>query len=119
MSLHAGPRFKPWACRETQMAYRTASLFENKISPRFKPWAKGDMQSEEQQGPNSVILYDLVKTKMPFGKYKGTLICDLPVSYLEHFNRQGFPKGRIGMLLQTMYEIALNGLRDLLTPLRS
>lgn len=64
------------------------------------------------------ILLDLVKTKMPFGKYKGTLLCDLPDAYLEWFARKGFPKGKLGMQLQTMYEIALNGLRSLLDPLR-
>jgi uncharacterized protein (DUF3820 family) len=65
------------------------------------------------------ILLALVKTKMPFGKYEGILICDLPDAYLEWFARKGFPKGKLGMQLQTMYEIALNGLRHLLVPLRS
>ena len=64
------------------------------------------------------ILLALVKTKMPFGKYEGILICDLPDAYLEWFARKGFPKGKLGMQLQTMYEIALNGLRHLLDPLR-
>ena len=65
------------------------------------------------------ILLALVKTKMPFGKYEGILICDLPDAYLEWFARKGFPKGKLGVQLQTMYEIALNGLRYLLDPLRS
>jgi hypothetical protein len=65
------------------------------------------------------ILTGIVKTKMPFGRYKGILICDLPVSYLEYFARQGFPKGRLGMQLQTMHVIAANGLGHLLNPLRS
>jgi uncharacterized protein (DUF3820 family) len=65
------------------------------------------------------ILPALVTTKMPFGKYKGILICDLPDAYLEWFARNGFPKGKLGMQLQTMYEISLNGLRGLLQPLRS
>ncbi len=56
---------------------------------------------------------------MPFGKYKDRLICDLPVEYLEWFQRKGFPKGKLGMLLQTMYEIRLNGLEDLLKPLKT
>ena len=60
----------------------------------------------------------LVNMKMPFGKYKERLLCDLPVSYLEWFQRKGFPKGKLGMLLQTIYEIKLNGLEDLLRPLR-
>lgn len=55
---------------------------------------------------------------MPFGKYKSVLICDLPVYYLEWFSRKGFPKGRLGMMLSTMYEIKSNGLTELLVPLK-
>lgn len=55
---------------------------------------------------------------MPFGKYKGTYMCDLPVSYLEWFQRKGFPSGKLGMLLATIYEIKLNGLSHLLSPLK-
>jgi len=55
---------------------------------------------------------------MPFGKYKGRLLCDLPVSYLEWFQRKGFPKGKLGMYLQTIYEIKLNGLDSLLDPIK-
>lgn len=61
---------------------------------------------------------DLVKMKMPFGKYKDTVLCDLPVSYLEWFHREGFPKGKLGMLLGTLYEIKINGLEKLLLPLK-
>lgn len=68
--------------------------------------------------PNGELLIQLVTMKMPFGKYKDTLLCDLPVSYLEWFQRKGFPKGKLGMLLQTMYEIRLNGLVYLLDPLK-
>ncbi len=64
------------------------------------------------------LLLQLVKIKMPFGKYKETLLCDLPVSYLEWFQRKGFPDGKLGMLLQTIYEIKLNGLEYLLEPLK-
>jgi hypothetical protein len=69
-------------------------------------------------GPDSELLYQLVKMEMPFGKYKGTLLCNLPVSYLEWFQRKGFPKGKLGMLLATMYEIKINGLEYLLKPLK-
>lgn len=65
------------------------------------------------------LLLDLVKMRMPFGKYQGKLLCELPVSYLEWFARKGFPPGRLGMLLQTLYEIKLNGLEYLLDPLKS
>jgi uncharacterized protein len=68
--------------------------------------------------PNGEILLQLVKMKMPFGKYKDHLLCDLPVSYLEWFQRKGFPKGKLGILLQTIYEIRLNGLTELLEPLK-
>lgn len=55
---------------------------------------------------------------MPFGKHEGTILADLPISYLEWFHRQGMPKGKLGMQLSTIYEIKLNGLMDLLIPLR-
>lgn len=64
------------------------------------------------------LLLELVRMRMPFGKYKGVILCNLPVSYLEWFNRKGFPNGKLGMLLQTMFEIKLNGLDYLLEPLK-
>ncbi len=69
--------------------------------------------------PDPSILVQLVHMRMPFGKYKDRLLCDLPVAYLEWFSRKGFPKGKLGMLLQTMYEIKINGLDELLIPLRN
>ena len=69
-------------------------------------------------GPDPQLLLKLVEMKMPFGKYKGTVLCNLPVSYLEWFNRKGFPEGNLGMLLQTMHEIKMNGLEHLLNPLK-
>jgi len=67
---------------------------------------------------NSEVLLELVKFKMPFGRYKGTILANLPVSYLEWFQRKGFPEGKLGMMLATMYEIKSNGLEYLLDPLR-
>jgi uncharacterized protein (DUF3820 family) len=61
----------------------------------------------------------LVTRIMPFGKYKGRLIADLPGHYLNWFAREGFPKGEIGRLLQLMQEIDHNGLKDMLAPLRN
>lgn len=69
--------------------------------------------------PDKSILIDLVNIQMPFGKYKGTLIADLPVYYLEWFKQKGFPKGRIGILLETCFEIKTNGLEYLLKPLKN
>ncbi|MBF9252724.1 DUF3820 family protein [Pontibacter sp. 172403-2] len=68
--------------------------------------------------PDPAILTELVTVKMPFGKYKGTTLCDLPVSYLEWFQREGFPQGKLGMQLATIYEIKTNGLAYLLEPLK-
>ncbi len=63
-------------------------------------------------------LLKLVTMEMPFGKYKGRLIADLPGNYLHWFAREGFPKGELGRLLALMAEIDHNGLKDLLGPLR-
>lgn len=60
----------------------------------------------------------LLTVEMPYGKYKGRVIADLPGNYLHWFAREGFPKGEIGRLLALMREIDHNGLGDLLTPLR-
>jgi uncharacterized protein len=64
--------------------------------------------------PDGEILKELVHATIPFGKYKGRRYRDLPVSYLEWMHREGFPKGRTGMLLATIYEIKINGLDFLL-----
>jgi uncharacterized protein len=69
--------------------------------------------------PDPTLLLQLVKMQMPFGRYKGTVLCNLPVTYLEWFNRKGFPDGKLGMLLQTMYEIKTNGLEYLLGPMKN
>ena len=72
----------------------------------------------ESLGPDPQLLIELVKMEMPFGKYKGTILYKLPVSYLEWFKNKGFPAGKLGMLLQTLYEIKINGLEYLLDPLK-
>ncbi|MEX0779028.1 MAG: DUF3820 family protein [Balneolales bacterium] len=60
------------------------------------------------------FLYKLVQARMPFGKYKGWHITNLPLHYLEWFNREGFPAGSLGQYISTMYEIKTNGLESLL-----
>ncbi len=67
--------------------------------------------------PDPNLLLDLVKMRMPFGKFKGIILKDLPVNYLEWLDRNGFPEGKLGMLLQTLLVIKSNGLEDLLKKL--
>ena len=61
----------------------------------------------------------LLTLDMPYGKYKGRKIADLPGHYLGWFAREGFPKGELGQLLNLMYELDHNDLRSLLDPLRT
>ena len=67
---------------------------------------------------NPEDLQRLVTVVMPYGKYKGCLLADLPSNYLHWFARKGFPKNDLGSLLQLMQEIDHNGLSDLLRPLK-
>ncbi len=60
----------------------------------------------------------LLQREMPFGKYKGRRIADLPGHYLAWFSRQGWPNGELGALLALRYELDHNDLRSLLDPLR-
>ncbi|WP_345951785.1 DUF3820 family protein [Mucilaginibacter sp. PAMB04274] len=73
----------------------------------------------ESLKPDSQILVDIVKMQMPFGKHKGTLLCDLPVSYLEWMHQKGMPAGKLGMMLATVYEIKINGLNVILQTVKS
>jgi len=67
---------------------------------------------------NNEILREIITTPMPYGKYKGSIIADLPVYYLEWFSTQGFPKGKLGMLLSTAFEIKTNGLQEIIDNLK-
>ena len=67
---------------------------------------------------NPQILIELVSTRMPFGKYAGKFLCDLPEPYLVWFRQKGFPPGKIGEQLSAIYEIKANGLEYLLKPLK-
>jgi len=69
-----------------------------------------------QQGRQDLIA--LITTKMPFGKYKGRTLCDLPEPYLVWFKQKGFPEGKLGKLLAMMYEIKAEGVEIVLYELR-
>src|SRR5690606_15316709 len=75
-----------------------------------------EIHAAPAMNPEDLLL--LVTRTMPFGKYQGRLLADLPGHYLNWFARQGFPKGELGRLLALMHEIDHNGLKPLLEPLR-
>jgi uncharacterized protein (DUF3820 family) len=64
------------------------------------------------------VLLKIAKTRMPFGKYKGRLLIDLPEPYVIWFAEKGFPKGELGRMLNILYEVKVNGLEYLFKPLR-
>ncbi len=63
--------------------------------------------------PDKEAFIALATTKIPFGKYKGLRLVDLPERYLVWFSQKGFPEGKLGEMLQAVYEIKLNGLEYL------
>ncbi|WP_159951536.1 DUF3820 family protein [Polaribacter septentrionalilitoris] len=64
------------------------------------------------------ILIELSKMKMPFGKYKGRFLIDLPEHYVVWYHNKGFPKGKLGQQLELVYELKLNGLEDMVREIR-
>ncbi|WP_371865802.1 DUF3820 family protein [Gelidibacter japonicus] len=64
--------------------------------------------------PDQNFLIKLAHTKMPFGKYEGRFLIDLPEYYVVWYHNKGFPKGQLGLMLQTVYELKLNGLEDII-----
>lgn len=71
------------------------------------------LNSEETR--NELIA--LANARMPFGKYQGKLLIELPDSYFVWFNTKGFPSGKLGLQLTQMHEIKINGLEKLIYPL--
>lgn len=67
---------------------------------------------------NQKSLIELAHAKMPFGKYEGRFLIDLPEHYIVWYHSKGFPKGKLGQQLQLIYEIKLNGLEDLIRNIR-
>lgn len=62
---------------------------------------------------NHEFLIDLAKAKMPFGKYKDWLLVDIPEYYFVWFKNKGFPHGKLGKQMASMYEIKINGLEEI------
>ena len=68
--------------------------------------------------PDPEVMTKLINMRMPYGKYKNRLLIDLPEPYVVWMSQRGFPKGELGEMLATVYEIKLNGLEYLFKPLR-
>lgn len=68
--------------------------------------------------PDAGYLLKLVETRMPFGRYEGTRLVDLPEPYVVWFSRNGWPDGELGEMLQAVYEIKVNGLEYLFEPIK-
>ncbi|WP_040251313.1 DUF3820 family protein [Psychroserpens mesophilus] len=64
--------------------------------------------------PDQQFLIKLAHTKMPYGKYEGRYLIDLPEYYIVWYHNKGFPKGKLGDMLTQVYELKLNGLEDLI-----
>ena len=65
------------------------------------------------QNQSKQFLVKLASTKMPYGKYKGRFMIDLPEYYIVWYRNKGFPKGQMGEMLATVYELKVNGLEEL------
>jgi len=72
----------------------------------------------ENVTPDPAVLLKLARTRMPFGKYKGRLLIDLPEPYVIWFAKKGFPEGELGRMLNVLYEVKMNALEYLFKPLR-
>ena len=80
--------------------------------------ASDDERARTAKGPDPSMLVEIARMEMPFGRYAGTRLIDLPEPYLVWFRKRGFPRGRLGELMATLYEIKANGLEPLLASLR-
>ena len=72
----------------------------------------------KEEKPDSEVLLKIVTTQMPFGKFKGRLLIDLPEPYLIWLANKGFPQGNLGNMLSIVYEVKINGLEYLFKPLK-
>lgn len=67
---------------------------------------------------NHQLLIDLAKMRMPFGKFKGTFLIELPEHYVVWYHNKGFPKGKLGEQMQLVYELKINGLEDIVRKIK-
>ena len=82
------------------------------------PLLMTDADASTLEEPDFQMLVQIARMRMPFGRYAGTRLIDLPEPYIVWFRNRGYPRGRLGELLATLYEIKANGLEPLLASLR-
>lgn len=99
-----------------QKKIKNGTIFARIVRATFAERLIDVSETENEMDSNSLI--ELVKAKMPYGKYKGCYITDLPEYYLVWYKDKGFPKGKLGELMALQFEIQLNGLEPLLAPLK-
>lgn len=80
--------------------------------------SSGEKPSGTPVTPDPTHLLKLVTTRMPFGKYAGRCLVDLPEPYVVWFAQKGFPPGALGEMLRSVYEIKVNGLEYLFAPIK-
>ncbi|MEE4239926.1 MAG: DUF3820 family protein [Desulfopila sp.] len=90
-------------------------MAENKVAA---PAAKDQIGSLGDTRYHALLL-ELARYRMPFGRYAGLRLIDLPEPYVVWFSQKGYPEGKLGEMLQIVYEIKVNGLEYLFKPLRA
>lgn len=85
--------------------YKGVSFLFHKVEQAY--FIMNEQTTEHEQ------LRELAQARMPFGKYKGLRLVDLPEPYVVWFSQKGFPKGKLGDMLRIVYEIKVNGLEYL------
>lgn len=89
-----------------------------KSPARNTPTPETRAPMSDSPAPDMGMLVEIARMRMPFGRYAGTRLIDLPEPYVVWFRNRGFPRGRLGQLLATLYEVKANGLEAMLAPLR-
>jgi uncharacterized protein (DUF3820 family) len=93
--------------------------FHHHSGPHFPASIFEPMPIMEDPISDKTLLLKLIDTPMPFGKYKGRMLIDLPEAYLLWFQKEGFPNGQIGQLLQLALEIEVSGSKSLVRSLKN
>ena len=88
-----------------------------KLHPEYRALSLKNITTKMEQ--DKQFLIDTANMKMPFGKYKGVYLIDIPEFYMVWYKNKGFPAGKLGRMMALVYELKLNGLEDILRKIRS